>query len=137
VKLVLVVVLAVVLAACGSGGGFPDAPDVNPDPDPGTFGFSWMLTDATGHPTTCAQAGATVIRVSITDEATGDVDSALFACSLGDAVSGALFPSTYDLAFTLDGMTGALATAPTQTGVVIQSNRTTQLPNAVVFVIGS
>ena len=46
------------LAACGGGGGFPDATiDVGP-PAPGSFSLAWSVTDTMGNAITCDQIGA-------------------------------------------------------------------------------
>ena len=91
-----------------------------------------MLTTASQQ-ITCAQASATIVRVNIADAASGEHASASFACSLGTAVSGALFPSTYNLSFELLGAAGTITTAPPQTAMVLP-NQTTQLGLAVFLV---
>jgi hypothetical protein len=121
-------------AACGSGGGFPDAPKPPVPPDPGTFALDWSLVDSSQQPATCAQAGATTVTVALKDEASGDSSAAVFNCALGGAVSGALTPSTYDLNFTLSGSSGVIASAPPQTGIVIQSDLTARVM-PIVFTV--
>jgi len=73
------------------------------------------------------------VRVNIADAVSGEHASASFDCLLGTAVSGALFPATYDLSFELLGVAGTITTAPPQTAMVLPS-QTTQL-GLVVFVV--
>ena len=121
------VVPVLLLVAC-NGGGFPDAPSEKPAPgDPGGFSVSWSITDAGGQPATCAQAKATSVSVGITDAVSMARASVTFDCGLGAAFSGALASSTYNVSFTLVDAQGTLATATTQTGVVVTANHTTQL----------
>jgi len=124
------VVLA--LAACGSGGGFPDAAHSD-SPGVGEFSVAWSLTDRGAQPITCDQAGATSVLTNITNQMNGGLFSSTFDCKLGSAVSGALTPATYELRFTLLGANGALATASPQT-VALTDEHTTQL-GSVVFVV--
>jgi hypothetical protein len=118
------------LAACGSGGGIPDAAHSD-GPSIGEFSVSWSLVDNTGQPITCEQAGATGVLTTIKDQANDALFSSTFACPLGSAVSGALTGSTYELHFSLLGASGALATASPQTAIVT-ADHTTQL-QALVF----
>jgi hypothetical protein len=123
------------LTACGSGGGFPDAHKLEPAPAPGNFSLTWSIANGSGSAETCAQVMATSVIVSTTNEATNDENSQQFSCTLGEAASGALFVGTYDLTFALVGSAGtAIATAPQQAGVVIQSNDTTAA-TPVTFVV--
>ena len=128
------VLAALVLVACGNGGGFPDAPSEPAPGEPGAFAVAWSITDAGGRPLTCTQANATTVRVGITDEVSMARASVSFTCALGEAFSGALASSTYDLSFALVDDQGTLATAATQTGVTITSDHTTQLAT-VMFAV--
>jgi hypothetical protein len=132
VSLCLCLCLWMMVAACGSGGGFPDASD-SPSRNPGTFTLSWVLKTSNQQVRTCAQAGATTVRVNIADRATGEHASTSFACTLGTAASGALFPSTYDLGFDLLGSAGTIQTAPAQAAVIL-ADQATPL-NPVVFLV--
>ena len=96
------------------------------------FSFSWTLTTASQQPETCAQANATTLRLSFADVSTGATYGGTFDCTLGLAVTGALFSATYDIGFELDGPNGMIAIAPRQTAT-ITTNKTTQL-QPVVFV---
>lgn len=116
------------LAACGSGGGFPDAPRPADAAVPGTFAMSWTITSmATSMTESCMQAGATQVLVGLTEETRGDAFSQPFACSLGSAASGSITAGTYDFTFALAGANGVITMAGSQTGVAIQSQKTAQL----------
>jgi len=117
--------LLALLGACGSSGGFPDAPPPLPAPHPGTFALTWSLASSGGGAVTCAQANATKMVVAITDASSGAEFSQAFDCTLGDAVSGGLTPATYNLTFSLTNATGAIATTAPQAGLAIQSDHTT------------
>lgn len=130
--------LSFVLGACGSGGGFIDAPAPPPPPDPGTLSVAWMLTDASGNPKKCTDVNATMVFVDLKDSTTGASAgasfSATFACGLAEGISGALPASTYDIRFFLTGSQGQLASATPQTGIVIQPDMTTKLM-PVTFIV--
>ena len=119
------------VAACGDSGGFADAAEPPPN-DPGSFRISWLITTPAQQAQTCAQANATTVLVHIVDAASGERSNASFSCSLGQAVSGALFPATYDLSFELVGAAGTIATAPPQT-IVVLPKETTQIGVVVFF----
>jgi len=120
------------LAACGDGGGFPDAA-YHPPPLPGMFTASWTITQG-GAAATCAQVNATSVLARIVDATSGSDFSTTFACSLGSAVSGALAPSTYNVTYTLLNGSAVLGTATMVGSVTISSNMTTAAP-AVVFAL--
>jgi hypothetical protein len=121
--------------ACGNGGGFPDAPNIEPPPDPGTFSLGWAIHSGSGGALTCSDAMAAMVIVNIRNEATGGQDSAQFNCALDNVVSGALFVGTYDLVFSLVGSANnPLATAPAQDGIVISSDHSTPT-TAITFVV--
>jgi hypothetical protein len=120
--------------ACGSGGGFIDAPQPPPQPDPGTLSVTWKLTDANGNAMMCSQVNATTVVVDPKDSTTGSSFSASFACGLGEAISGSLPAATYDIRFYLTNSQGQLASATAQMGVVIQPDMTTKLM-PVTFIV--
>jgi hypothetical protein len=124
-------VLLALLAACGSGGGFPDAPSIPDAAAPGSFRLDWSIVDAQSKPKTCANANATSVIVSLHEETTGGALSASFHCDAGSGISGAVPIGTYDLGFTLVGIGTNVATATAQNGVIVQSNKTTQLAPVV------
>ena len=121
--------------ACGSGGGFIDAPKPEPPPPPGSFVLDWTITKA-GSAATCADVSATQVVVTLMDEKSHQSSNATFNCAIGGAVSGAIDPATYDMGFALVGSGGgsALANAPAQNGVVVDSNQTAHLM-PVVFAV--
>jgi hypothetical protein len=113
------------LAACGSGGGLPDAAHTD-GPGIGAFSVAWSLVDSNAQSITCDQASAISVLTTIMDQANAALFSSTFACTLGSAVSGALTASTYELHFSLLGASGALATASPQT-VILTADHPTQL----------
>lgn len=115
------------VGACGSGGGFPDAPGRDGPPANGTFSLAWSLTDTNGGPLTCDRIGAQEVTVLAHNRAFEGGLTEVFSCSTGSGTSEGLVPGTYDLQFELDGASGALATAPPQLGVMIPSGGTAQL----------
>jgi hypothetical protein len=119
------------LVACGSGGGFPDAPTIPDAPPPGSFRIDWSIVDAQSKPKTCAAANSTAVIVGLREHTTGSALAASFHCDAGSGISGAIPIGTYDLAFTLVGLGGNVAVAPAQNGVIVQSNMTAQLAPVV------
>ena len=113
--------------ACGGGGGFVDAPVIEPPPNPGTFAVDWTIKHASGSAATCMEVGANLFVANLKAQSNGQSSAASFNCALGGAVSGALTPGTYDIGFTLAGSGSAIAMAMTQMGVVIQSDTTTRI----------
>ena len=121
-------VLALALfAACGSGGGFPDAPRAIDAAAPGTFAVMWTIDDASMQPVTCMQASATTVMVSFHETTTGAAYGQPFSCTLGLANSGAIPIGHYDFKFTLLSGSTQIATAPDQTNIAIQPAQTAQL----------
>jgi hypothetical protein len=130
----LTIAAGLVLAvACGGGGGFVDAPSSEPPPPPGTFSVDWTITKS-GSAASCMDVGATTVVVTLQDQKTKQNSSASFGCAIGGAVSGAFFPATYDLGFTLTGSGGVIAMGAPQTGIVIQSMMTAHVM-PVVFAV--
>jgi hypothetical protein len=119
--------LVVVLAACGSGGGVPDAARTD-GPGIGEFSVAWSLVDSHAQPITCEQAGAASMLTTITNQEDGAESSSTFACPLGSAVSGALTASTYELHFSLLGANGTLAMASPQTVILTADHPTPLAP---------
>jgi hypothetical protein len=127
-------VILCALAACGGGGGFVDAPGPEAALHPGELSVAWTLADSNGA-TTCEAAGAAKVLVGITDN--GSRDTAMFDCTLGSAITGALCVASYDVDFTLLDASGAtVATAPAQHGVMVRSSETTKVAT-VAFVVGA
>ena len=111
--------------ACGSGGGFIDAPKPEPPPPPGSFALDWTITKA-GSAATCADVNATQVVVTLQDEKTKQSSNATFNCAIGGAVSGAIDPATYDMGFALVGSGGgsAIVNGAPQMGIVVDSAQT-------------
>lgn len=114
------------LIGCGSGGGFPDAPEIDSPPPLGTFSLAWSLTDTNNQPITCDQIGAQSVTALVRNRAVQGGSTQVFACSTMMGTSEALVPGTYDIDFELVGvggapMTGLIATSPVQLAVVIPS----------------
>lgn len=113
------------LAACGGGGGFP--PDAGPDaPTPGgRFQLAWSVTDTAAAPIACGQVGAQVVTIALRNlSAAGGLTEA-FTCNSGMGTSSPIPPGFYELRFSLNGLAGELATAPSQINVEIKANETT------------
>ena len=125
----------VLLAACGDGGGFPDAPVMMPPQNPGTIAVTWKLVDSLQQPTTCTAANAARVVVNIVQEGTAAQFGQTFPCSLGTAVSGSLATATYDLSFSLDDGSGSvITTAMPQTGIAVTPDQTTDV-GQIVFTV--
>lgn len=113
------------VAACGSGGGFPDARPIDAPPPTGTFTLAWTVSDANGNAITCDQLGATAVTVVTHNQAVEGASTQVFQCSKLMGTSTGLAPGTYDMDFELDGGV-TLATSPRQ-HVVIASNQNLEL----------
>jgi len=128
----LVLSLVVSAAACGGGGGFPDAPAFQDAAAPGKFQLDWTLQDSSQQPVTCEAANATTVLVIVHDAT--DTLSQPFTCALGNSVSGSIAIGTYDMQITLQGASGTIAQAPEQDGIVISSLMISTL-SPVVFTV--
>lgn len=115
------------LAACGSGGGFPDARPIDAAPPKGTFSLAWTVSDTGSNPITCDQIGGQSVTAVAHNEAFDGATPEVFGCSSLMGTSPGLAPGLYDIKFTLDSSAGTLATAPDQNQVVIASNQDTPL----------
>ncbi len=114
------------VAACGGGGGFPDAPPIDMPPPLGTFNLAWTVKDTAGNPITCDQIGAQAVTVLTRNRAIQGGSTEVFTCATLMGGSQGLIPGTYDMDFELGGVggavgTGIIATSPKQMGIVIQS----------------
>jgi hypothetical protein len=127
-------VAAALCAACGSGGGFPDAAKPPPPPGPGSVALDWKLQNSAGQPVTCTSVNATTVFVDMRDADTAAAFSATFSCPIGTGVSGAIPSSTYDIRFSLINNNGTIASAPPQNAIVVPAYKTTQL-TPITFVI--
>ncbi|MFT3699167.1 MAG: hypothetical protein QM831_38830 [Kofleriaceae bacterium] len=107
-------------AACGSGGGFPDARPIDAAPPKGTFTLSWAVTDPGGTAIPCSQIGAQSVTVLTHNLAEDGGETQVFVCSQLSGESEAIAPGTYEMNFELDAQGSVqLATAPTQHNVVV------------------
>lgn len=119
------------LAACGDGGGFPDAgpPDA---PATGTFALTWTVVDQNNQPVTCEGIAAQTVTVLVHNLAFMGGTTEAFNCDTGMGTSGQLITGTYEMDFELRSISGILARGAHQTGIVIEANRETALM-AVTF----
>lgn len=116
------------LAGCGSGGGFIDAPVRDDAPPPGgTFSVQWTVTDAGGAPVTCSQIGGQFMTVTLRNRATPFGTTQLFSCASLAGQSPVVDAGIYDMRFELSGASGVLATSAEQLGVEIVSEQNTPL----------
>lgn len=127
-----VLVSATFAAACGDGGGFPDAPPIDMPPPQGTFDLAWTLKDTSGNAITCDQIGAQAVTVLTRNRAVQGGSTEVFTCGTFKGTSQGLVPGTYDMDFELGGVggavgTGLIATSPKQMGVVIKSSENVTL----------
>jgi hypothetical protein len=114
-------------AACGSGGGFPDARPIDARPPTGTFTLDWSVSDAMGQAITCDQVGGQTVTVLAHNRAFEGGETEPFICSTLMGQSPGLAPGIYDFMFELDASSGVLATAPGQFGIEIDSNQNVRL----------
>ena len=120
--------MTLALAACGDAGGFPDAPLPDSPIPGGTMSLRWMLTDADGQPLTCDRIGAQTVTLVLRNREVAGGSTEVFTCSSGEGTTPLVPPGTYDVAFELQhGTFGLIGQAPTQQGVVVESNQNTQL----------
>jgi len=126
------VLVIVTLVGCGDGGGFPDAPEIDAPPTPGSFSLAWSVTDTGGGTIPCGQIGAQAVTALVRNRAMQGGATEVFTCSTLAGMSQALVPGIYDISFELTGVggdpvTGVIATAPQQMGVEIKSGLNTAL----------
>jgi len=126
-RLVVGLGLLGLLAACGSGGGFPDARGIDAAPPTGTFTLDWSVSDANNQAITCDQVGGQAVTVLAHNRAFEGGETEAFGCSSLMGQSRGLAPGTYDFMFELDASSGILATAPGQIGIDIASNENVRL----------
>ena len=122
---------ALFLAACGGGGGFPDAKVIDSPPAGGRFSLAWTVSDAHGATATCDQIGGASVSISYHDPKVSGGGAEAFTCQTLTGTSGLIPVGTYDMTVTLVDLTGVtLATLPAQHGIVITSGETTALAAA-------
>jgi hypothetical protein len=118
--------LAVWLAACGSGGGFPDAP-VPDTPPTARFSLSWTVIDQNSQPLACSRIAGQSMTVLAHNKAFVGGETQIFTCSSGMGESQDVYAGVYKFDFELSGTFGVLATAPAQNDVEIPAGETTAL----------
>lgn len=127
-----VILSTALVAACGDGGGFPDAPPIDMPAPGGTFNLAWTVKDTAGNAITCDQIGAQAVTVLTRNRAIQGGSTEVFTCSTLMGNSQGLVAGTYDMDFELGGVggavgTGIIATSPKQMGIVIQSGENVTL----------
>jgi hypothetical protein len=117
------------VAACGGGGGFPDAPPNNVDAtEPGTFSLDWTVVDSDNMPLACERIDGQAMTVIPRNIAIDGGNTQIFTCGSGSGTSQAILAGTYSIDFELTSpMFGLLATAPQQNQVVVRSGQDTHL----------
>jgi hypothetical protein len=116
------------LAACGGGGGFPDAPPAPEGIPMGTLSLDWSLVRMSdGSPINCDQVDGTTVTLLLRNRGFSGGFTEVFTCNTKSGVTGPIPIGTYDVNFELTGPGGTLSTAPEQQGPVVTANNTTAL----------
>jgi hypothetical protein len=117
-----------VLAACGGGGGFPDAAQSDGPPAPtGLFSVMWSIVDENNQPITCERVAGSTMTVLARNQAFGSGAPVVFTCATGMGTSQGMVPGTYEMDFELTSPFGLLARGVRQVPVRIDANTTTEL----------
>ncbi|HSD88375.1 MAG TPA: hypothetical protein VLB44_12695, partial [Kofleriaceae bacterium] len=88
------------LAACGGGGGFPDAKEIDASPT-GTFSAAWSVIDQDSHPISCDRIAGQTMTVLAHNKAFEGGSTQIFTCASGMGTSQQMIAGTYDLDFEL------------------------------------
>jgi hypothetical protein len=114
------------VAACGGGGGFPDAgpPDAA---ETGRFSLAWSVVDQDNAPLACDRIAAQSMTVLTHNKEFEGGSTEIFTCKDGEGTSEAVLAGTYDLDFELAGTFGTLARGAEQKNVVVPPDGTVQL----------
>jgi len=116
------------LAACGGGGGFPDAPEPDSAGPTGTFSVTWSLVDQDSQPISCDSVSAQAMTVLVHNLAIEGGQTQIFSCNTGMGMSQGLTPGDYEMNFELSsGMFGSLGMAAKQAPVAITANANLEL----------
>jgi hypothetical protein len=116
---------SVLVAACGDGGGLPDARVIDGTPPGGTLSLTWTLADG-DTAVTCDQVGAATVTLSIVpvDQPFGITEA--FGCTSTRGTTGVIAAGAYDVTVSLGGG-GAVAPSIRRLGVEVRSNADTAL----------
>jgi len=116
------------LAACGGGGGFPDAPPADSSGPTGTFSVTWSVIDQNSQPISCDRISAQAMTALTHNLAFEGGSTQIFSCNTGMGMSQGLVPGTYEMDFELvSGMFGSLAMGTKQVPVAITANANIEL----------
>lgn len=116
------------LAACGSGGGFPNDARSADSPGPtGTFSVRWTVNDQNNQPISCDRVAAQVMNVLTHNLAFEGGNTQPFTCSTGMGMSQGLAPGNYEMNFELTGTFGEVARGAKQAPVRIEANTSIEL----------
>lgn len=124
------IALAIAVAACSGGSGFPDAGEMDAPPPKGKFSVAWAIADE-GRALTCDEVGGLVVSIEVTSPAIGGGFVEAFTCGLGTNQSRDLPVGLYDLNFELVGRSGSLGILPSQR-VMVSPDAVTTVP-ALLF----
>ncbi|HEY5926252.1 MAG TPA: hypothetical protein VIV11_31420 [Kofleriaceae bacterium] len=119
--------LYLVFAACGGGGGFPDAGPGDGAGPTGTFSVSWTVNDQNNLPLSCDRIAAQAMTVLTHNFAFEGGATQVFTCATGMGMSQGLEPGRYEMDFELSGTFGSLARAAKQAPVDIKPSANVEL----------
>lgn len=125
--------LTAVLTACGSGGGFPDAPPPDSPVIGGTVSLQWSLTDTAGQPITCEQIAGQTVTLVLHNKSEAGATTEVFTCDSMAGTTPKVSPGVYDIRFELSGNVGLLAEVPAQDITVLSNQNATLQP--ITFVV--
>lgn len=131
--------VAATTLGCGSGGGFPDAPEIDAPLPPGTFTLDWSVTNTNNDVISCDSIGAQSVTVLLRNRGVQGGSTEVFTCPTLEGTSQGLAPGIYDLNFELVGSggpqpTGVIATSPAQMAIEIKSGENVRL-SPLTFVV--
>ena len=116
------------IAACGSGGGFPDAKQKDSAPvEPGTIRVTWSLVDQNNATIDCSKASAISVSATLRSTQVAGGHPEAFACTAGSGESSGLPPGIWTIDWVLAGTTD-IATAPRSENIEIKSGQATDVP---------
>lgn len=116
------------LLGCDETTGYPDSRPPDATPLPGGFAMTWTI-ESGGVPATCADVGGISFGLGIRNVNSPNGVPEAFGCEAGMGTAPDIAPGTYQLTFKLNGAAGVVATAPTQTNVVVEPGTITDIGN--------